>query len=140
MRQYLHRLGVVERQFATLPDLFRGPSKTERLQMKSKNNIRTETAHEILHVVVEALHHGRNSDHHRHADDDAEHGQGGPQLIGADSLQRHAHNFLIFALADHRIPLRILRLLLTTRGAKRLWDRAWPHAAPDTRQRITQRW
>ena len=100
VRQLLHRLKIVEREFFAGPNFFRGPAKGQRLVV-GKDDVRAQAADDLADIVVKTAHHRRNADDDGNPDDDAEHSQRRPHLVRADGVQRHLDHFAVIASTQH---------------------------------------
>ena len=100
VRQLLHRLKIVEGEFLACPYFFRRPAKGQGLVV-GKDDVRAQAADDLADVVVEAAYDRRNTDDDGDPDDDAEHSQCRPHLVGADGVQRHLDHFAVIASTQH---------------------------------------
>jgi len=63
MRQIAHGHGVLERQLPTGAHRFSRPAKSKGLHVESKNHVGTNAADHLSHVVIQAAHHRRDTNH-----------------------------------------------------------------------------
>src|SRR6476660_3900656 len=96
VRQLLHRLKIVEREFFAGSNFLRRTAEGQGLVV-GKDDVRAQAADDLADVVVKTAHHRRNADDDGDTDDDAEHSQGGPHFVGADGVQRHLDHFAVIA-------------------------------------------
>ena len=59
-------------------------------EARDQKGVRAQLLHLAVHVEVEAVDDGGDADDRKHADGDAQHGQGRAQLVGAHHLRRRA--------------------------------------------------
>jgi hypothetical protein len=94
-RQLLDRLGVVDRQVRTtqqIRELGAAPDADDA-QFGEDDRVRTERLHAVAQRLVEAADERRHADDGGDADHHAEDGEAGAQLVPAQGVERHAHDF-----------------------------------------------
>ena len=131
-RAALDRVRVAGRHVRPLQHLLEVGAGREahRRELGDEDGVRPNRPEHVAQRFVEAAQQRRHADDRRDADDDAEHGQRRPHLVGSDRVPRHREDFAEECPAHGLLPSQRFDRIERRRAHRRIQ----PEEQPDDRR------